>query len=135
MDYSTELTNQFSQMDTASQVGSGIGFLVVLILAIIAEWKIFTKAGVKGWYSLIPILREYELVKIADGNGIKFLLFIIPVVNVIYGIILNFRMAKAYGKGTLFALGLIFFPNIFLLILGFGSAQYVGPRGEPKRLS
>ena len=41
-------------------------------------------------------------------------------------IFINFRLAKAYGKGIGFTLGLIFFPNIFTLILGFGSAKYVG---------
>lgn len=129
-DYSQMIQN----MDPAQQKSFGISTLILLVLLIIAEWKIFTKAGEKGWYSLIPILREYELCKIVDGKGIKFLLLIIPVVNVVYGILLNFRMAKAYGKGTGFALGLIFLPNIFQLILGFGSAQYVGPRGEQQHL-
>ena len=36
-----------------------ITIFIILILVIIAEWKIFTKAGEKGWKSLIPI---YNLV-------------------------------------------------------------------------
>ena len=122
----------YSNMTASQQMTTGIVTAIILILAIIAEWKIFTKAGEPGWMSLIPILREYKICKIVDGNGWKFLLFLIPVVDVIYAIILNFRMAKAFGKGTGFGFGLLFLPNIFLLILGFGDAQYVGPKGQPR---
>lgn len=34
------------------------------------------------------------------------------------------KTAKAFGKGTGFAVALFFFPNICWLILGFGSAKY-----------
>lgn len=36
------------------------------------------------------------------------------------------KLAKAFGKGGGFALGLIFFSPIFYAILGFGSAEYLG---------
>lgn len=130
MDYYINLIEQFSTMDMAYQISMIIFTVAAILLLVIAEWNIFTKAGVKGWYSLIPFLREYKLVEIADGNGIKFLLFLIPVVNIFYSFILNFRMAAAFGKGAGFGFGLIFFPNIFMLILGFGRADYIGPRGE-----
>ena len=80
---------------------------------------------------MIPIYNIYTLVKIADGNGWKFLLFLIPIVNIIYYIILVFRLAKSYGKGIGFGLGLLFLSTIFMLILAFGKAQYVGPKGQP----
>ena len=102
--------------------------LVVGILLIIAAWKILTKAGEKGWKAIIPFYNMYTLVKIADGKGIKFLLFLIPVVGFVYNILFCIRLAKAFGKGTGFAVGLIFLPNVFSLILGFGSAEYIGPQ-------
>ena len=103
--------------------------VVLCVLLIIAQWKMFEKAGEGGWKSLIPFYNVYTLVKIVDGNGLKFLLFIIPIVNVVYYFILCFRTAKAYGKGTGFGIGLLLLPNVFTLILGFGSARYQGPRG------
>lgn len=129
MDY-TMTAEQFQNMDPAQQAGTIIGTVIAVVLMIIANWKLFTKAGEAGWKSLIPFYNLYTLVKIVDGNGIKFLLLCIPIVNVIYGIILNIRMAKAYGKGIGFAIGLILLPNLFQLILAFGSAQYVGPQGK-----
>ncbi|MBR2133832.1 MAG: hypothetical protein IJ851_03890 [Eubacterium sp.] len=123
---------QFAQLPVGAQIVSGICAFIVVVLSIIANWKLFEKAGEAGWKAIIPIYNIYILCKIVDGNGWKFLLLIIPVVNFVYTIILNLREAKAYGKGVGFGIGLIFFPTIFTLILGFGSAQYVGPKGQPK---
>ncbi|MBQ6065589.1 MAG: hypothetical protein IJK89_02090 [Clostridia bacterium] len=99
----------------------------LLILA--AQWKIFSKAGQAGWKCLIPIYSAYITVKIADGNGWKFLLLLVPIVNIVYAVMLTFRLAKAFGRGAGFAVGLLFLPEIFYLILGFGADGYVGPRG------
>ncbi len=106
--------------------------LIVVVLGILAMWFIFKKAGQGGWKALIPIYNIYTLVKIVDGNGWKFLLLLIPFVNFVYLIILNFRIAKAYGKGIGFGFGLLFLPTIFQLILAFGKAEYVGPKGQPR---
>ena len=121
--YSTTMSPEQSTATT-------IVMLIVAVIEIIAMWKIFTKAGDGGWKSIIPIYNIITLCKIADGSGWKVLLFLIPIVNVIYYIILMFRLSKSFGKGVLFCLGLLFLPNIFTLILGFGSAQYGGPRGN-----
>ena len=39
--------------------------IVFHVFAAIGLWKMFTKAGVKGWYSLIPVVNNYQLFKIA----------------------------------------------------------------------
>ena len=116
-----------SQLQSAAPVT-----IVVSVLSIVAMWVIFGKAGQGGWKALIPIYNVYIFCKIADGNGWKFLLFLIPIVNIIYAIILTFRLAKSFGKGFGFGLGLLFLNTIFMLILAFGKAQYVGPKGQPR---
>ena len=109
---------------------TGLGVLIFYIVSVIALWRVFNKAGESGIWAFIPIINLYKMCKIADGNGWKFLLFIIPIVNVIYAFLLNIRMAKAFGKSTLFGILLVFFNIIFTYILAFGSAQYIGPRGQ-----
>jgi Family of unknown function (DUF5684) len=59
------------------------------------------------------------------------ILMFIPFVNFITWIILCIDVAKSFGKGVGFAIGLILLPFIFFLILGFGSAQYQGPSASP----
>jgi hypothetical protein len=57
---------------------------------------------------------------------------LIPFVNFIIAIILIIDLAKSFGKGVGFGIGLILLSLIFFPILGFGSAQYQGPAaGSP----
>ena len=57
----------------------------------------------------------------------KYFLTWIPFFGIVYTIISLFRLAKVYGKGVGFGFGLLFLPNIFTLILGFGNSTYIGP--------
>ena len=104
-----------------------IFWLAYTILMIVAWWKIFTKAGQPGWASIIPIYNLYIWCKIVGRPGWWVILMLIPFVNFIILIILSIDMAKSFGKGVGFGLGLAFLGIIFLPILGFGSAQYQGP--------
>ncbi|PYK25738.1 MAG: signal peptidase I [Verrucomicrobia bacterium] len=103
-----------------------IFWLAFMILMIAACWKIFTKAGQPGWASIIPIYNWYILCKIVGRPGWWVILLLIPFVNFIVGIILCIDLAKSFGKGVGFGIGLILLGVIFFPILGFGSAQYQG---------
>lgn len=114
--------------------GGGIGgcifgliWLALVVVVIAGGWKMFVKAGQPGWGILIPIYNAYLLCKIAGRPGWWLLLLLIPIVNVVVGIILWIDVAKSFGKGVGFAMGLIFLGFIFIPILGFGDAQYQGP--------
>jgi uncharacterized membrane protein YhaH (DUF805 family) len=100
--------------------------IVFIVLMIAAMWKVFSKAGQPGWAALIPIFNVYIMCKVAGRPGWWLLLFLIPLVNIIIGIIVTVDIAKRFGKGVGFAIGMIFLPFIFWPILGFGSAQYQG---------
>lgn len=120
----------------ASSDGGGAGVIIVIYLALVVlviagMWKVFTKAGEEGWKAIIPIYNTYVLLKIAGRPGWWLILFLIPFVNFIIWIIVSMDLAKSYGKGTGFGVGLIFLAPIFIMILGFGSATYVGPGGTP----
>lgn len=107
-----------------------IVMLVIAVLMIVAMWKIFVKAGKPGWAAIIPIYNVVVLYQIVGLNPWLLLLYIIPIVNYIAAIVLLImlcgKLAKAFGKGTGFAVGLFFLNLIFILILGFGDAKYVG---------
>ena len=108
----------------------GICCLVACIIGLVASIKIFQKAGKPGWHAIIPILNLYDEFDFAWGNGIMFLLLLIPIVNCVISIMFAIKLARSFGKGGGFAAGLIFLSPIFMLILAFGSAEYIGPNGE-----
>ena len=103
-----------------------ICYFAVIILLIAAMWKVFSKAGQPGWAAIIPIYNIYVICKVAGRPGWWLLLMLIPFVNFIILIILSIDIAKSFGKGAGFGLGMAFLGFIFWPILGFGSAQYRG---------
>ena len=105
---------------------------VYTILIIAAWWKIFSKAGQPGWAAIIPIYNLYVWCKIVGRPWWWILLMLIPLVNFIILIILFIDLAKSFGKGIGFAIGLILLSIIFFPILGFGSATYQDPSATPK---
>ncbi|MCI7744753.1 DUF5684 domain-containing protein [bacterium] len=46
----------------------------------------------------------------------------------VVNILLVVRKCRAFGHGVGFAIGMLFFEPIFMLILGFGSSAYLGPQ-------
>ena len=112
--------------------GAGIGivgliiYLVIVIFEIAAVWRIFRKAGQPGWAAIIPIYNLIVLLMVVKKPIWWIILFFIPIVNFIIMIILAINLAKVFGKGGGFAVGLILLGIIFIPILGFGSAQYEG---------
>jgi len=102
-------------------------FIAIFLFEIIAVWKVFAKAGRGGWECLIPIWSAYVLLKIAGKPGWWLLLLLIPLVNVVIGIMVLIDLAKAFGKGTGFGVGLALLAFIFYPILGFGDAKYTKP--------
>jgi hypothetical protein len=100
--------------------------LAISVVCIAGFWKMFTKAGKPGWACLIPIYNIYVMLKIAGKPGWWLILMLIPLVNIVISILVNVGLARAFGKGIGFALGLIFLSPIFILILGFGDSRYQG---------
>ncbi len=105
---------------------------IIQLLTIIAGWKMLNKANLPGWGILIPVYNIYLLFKLAGrpGGWTRWILF--PPVLIILLIIVNFDIAKRFGKGVGFGLGLLFLHPIFIMILGFGNAKYhpVGEKSE-----
>jgi hypothetical protein len=103
--------------------------LVWFVLAIIGYWRMFTKADEAGWKSIIPIWSTIVWLRIIGRPWWWLLLFLIPVVNVVILAICLLDTAKSYGHGFGFAVGLFLLMPLFLIVLGWGSSTYIGPRG------
>lgn len=100
--------------------------LVLCVFVLVCLWIIFRKAGKPGWAAIVPFYNLYVLFDITWGSGMRFLLMLIPLYNIILGIQTQIRLAKAFGKGGGFAAGLIFLPYVFMPLLAFGKGTYQG---------
>lgn len=115
--------------DAGSAIGGIIGGVLSLAFAavmIASMWKVYTKAGEPGWAALVPIYNIIVLLKIVGRPMWWIVLFLIPVVNFIALFIVSIDVAKSFGKGTGYGIGLVVLGPIFYPLLGFGDAQYQG---------
>ena len=90
------------------------------ILKIVSLWKIFKKAGKPGWASIVPIYNIYIMCEIAEKEWWYILLLCVPFVNIYAIIVLYNGMAKKFGKGGGFVVGMILLPVVFFPMLAFG---------------
>lgn len=117
-----------------SDAGGGIGalfglmcFVGLIAIAIIPTWVVFTKAGQPGWAAIIPIYNTIVLLEIV-GRPLWFIvLFFIPFLNFVAAVLLAFDLAKSFGKDEVYGCGILLLPWVFLFLLAFGDARYVGP--------
>ena len=150
----TELTTALEGLP-AEEAAAAVGITSVLgiawtILQIIADWKIFTKAGEAGWKSIIPILNTYVEYDIcwkgvygllflvtsvvfsvmSPGEGAPTWKIIVACVCGIIAVVLHFmqsiKLSKAFGHGIGLGLVLFILGPIGRIVLGFGGSVYEG---------
>ena len=129
-------------------VGVCVVAIVLAVIEVAAMWKMFTKAGEAGWKAIIPIYNVWVSFKLFWNKNMFWvylvlavliglfaglaqasiaalvIYYIVLIAMLVFDIVYLNKMAKCYGKGAGFTVGLLILPVIFLAILGFGSAQY-----------
>ena len=110
-------------------------FVVIGLVTLIGMWKVFAKAGQPGWAVLVPI---YNLIVLLRVAGLPWywvfapFVAIIPILGwiayIVWIVWVHHRISTRFGQGVGFTVGLTLLGPIFWLILGFGSAQYVGEK-------
>lgn len=118
--------------DSINQVNSSItsSFMITMVFAVvfcviifvytvIVNWKVYEKAGRKGWESIVPFYNMYVLVEIAGLQWWYFVLFFIPYVSIFAIFKVNIEIAHKFNKSTGFGIGLSLLNIIFMSILAF----------------
>ena len=112
--------------------------IIISIVGVIASWKLFEKAGRKGWESIIPIYNSWVLVEIA---GLNWWWFLLAVINFVFkvefdgfglsfdicGFLASFNIyyniARKFGKNNNTSVFCGLFSYIFILIFGFSKNE------------
>lgn len=124
----TQLAFMFFQETTTTSSAAGgavamvmmVVWLALVVVFIAALWRVFTKAGEPGWAAIVPIYNYVVLSKIGGNPGWWFLIWflIVPWFMTCIGI------ARNFGKGTGFGVGLALLFPIFILVLAWGDTKY-----------
>lgn len=121
---------------------------IFYILQVIAYWKILQKPGKKDeihhsnlqWLCTVPADMGCAVFLGGTGTGgrrryFKFLRRNRGVIGslallgtALMNVVALYKLACAYGHGIGFTIGLFFLNPLFMLILGFGDSEYMGPQ-------
>ena len=133
--YGTSAYDSAAMAGVMGAMGAVLGVVMIIslvigILTIVGYWQMFKKAGYKGWEAIVPFYNIYIMLQMVARPTWWILLFFVPMANTIFGVILMYDLAKAFGGGVGTTLGMLFLGPIFPMILGFGSAKYTKPERE-----
>ena len=125
----------------------------------VAQYKLFQKAGEKGWKALIPFYSMFVSHHLIGMRHIWFILDIIfwtaeialefiegtplwleeaffsvaLILTIISEILHIMKLCYCYTKTELFGIGLFVIPPLFSLILAFDKSEYHPPRAHRER--
>jgi hypothetical protein len=127
--------------------------LLLSLILVASMWRIFGKAGQRGWQSIVPVYNIFVTFRIADlpmwqaaallmmlvaravirntigfSGGFVIVSFALLAASAGLFFMASMGLASKFGKGTGFAVGMTVVPFVFYPILAFGSASY----GEPQ---
>lgn len=99
-------------------------WLAVAVILIVANWKLFTKAGKPGWAILIPIYNVIVYLQIVDKPVWWIVLFFIPIVNIVIAIIVLLAFVQKFGQPAWHVILALFLGVIYFPYLAFSKAEY-----------
>ena len=129
--------------------------IAILVIIVISNWKILTKANEEGWKALIPFYNKWTLCEVVglspywviellvvqalylfidqvlEGSFIvTSLSWLVSLNSLYFNVVYSLSLAKRFGKDKSFGILTVFFPVITLPMLAFGKSEYVGKNGE-----
>ena len=129
--------------------------IAILVIIVISNWKILTKANEEGWKALIPFYNKWTLCEVVglspywviellvvqalylfidqvlEGSFIvTSLSWLVSLNSLYFNVVYSLSLAKSFGKDKSFGILTVFFPVITLPMLAFGKSEYVGKNGE-----
>ena len=104
--------------------------LVLSILVTATSWKLFEKAGRLVGEAFIPIYNLVVLLQIAEIPSYFFLTFLVPGLNIVLLIFVEYKLAKLFKVSKGFMWGMFLCPIVFMPMLAHGHFVYKEPEEE-----
>ncbi len=128
-------------MDRESTVTFIVLFLIVLgiislisiaigIIGIIANWKLYEKAGEPGWSAIVPVYNMMQMIKIATGDFKLAWVYLglyggYFVLNMISSVLTNFATDSEGGAVITMGVAMVMFPIAILMAILGGYTAYM----------
>ena len=103
-----------------------IFWIVMTVVLIVANWKIFTKAGKPGWAILIPIYNIIVMMQIIKKPLWWVIILFVPIVDIVFVILIVYNLVIRFGQPGWHVILALFLGIIYYPYLAFSKAEYQG---------
>lgn len=109
-------------------------FSILFVATHVGLYKLFEKAGYKGWQSLVPFYNAFIWLKIIKKPLWWFLFVLFPFINVFMLFLMLVELAKCFGKYLFWEQAAsVLLPFVYLPYIGFNEKEkYRDPDTAPK---
>jgi hypothetical protein len=117
-------SNDYAESIASIGPFGGLGGYLIAALILI---PILGKAGERPWAGFVPFYNLYVYTRMAGYTPWAFLLYVIPLVNIVFSLLVVFRVGRAFGHGGLFSFFLLWLPGLAIighLVIGLSSDTY-----------
>jgi Family of unknown function (DUF5684) len=102
-----------------------LSFCFLVLLPIVGWVKIFDKANIAAW-AAIPGIHWLGMLKLAGWSYLWIIALFTPLAPLAH-VLFSMLVARRFGRSLLFGMGMAVLPFVFVPLLGFSEARYLGP--------
>lgn len=106
---------------------------IIFTIPAVFAWKLFEKAGVPGWKTIIPYYNLYVWMRLIEKPFWWYIILIIPFINIFVFMLMIIELIKGYQRFSLLDQVLaVIVPFIFLPYVASKSGDYIAPKNREK---
>ena len=125
-----EVLSRFARLHRSAVILCVSCYLVIMVFS---YWRLFYKAGLSPFLSLVPFLNEYKMFRLVWGDGYFFIFELVPFVGFVFHWIMLYKLCLAYGRDSKRWIAAMFVvPLITRLVMAMDKSAYIGPEGRPE---
>lgn len=132
-----------------------LAFTFIVILTIVAVWRVFEKAGKPGWAVLVPFYNAWTLAEVGDQSGwwglvmtlsiiryddlnannrtLENLVFLFTLIGIAIYFKISLNVAKNFNQSNSFGIFLALIPIVGYPMLAFGPAPFKTTRNRKRK--
>ncbi len=134
---------------------AALGFTFIVVLTIVAIWRVFEKAGKPGWAVFVPFYNAWILAEVGDQSGwwgivltlsifrygdlngnnrtLQNLVFLFTLIGIAIYIKISLNVAKNFNQSNSFGIFLALIPIVGYPMLAFGPSPYKHTRNRKRK--
>ena len=113
---------EFMNILVSISIPLSIYSIVMYVIYMISFYNLFKKEEIKQWYAFIPFYNFYLYFKLCS---VPFILFFIPIINIVTITLIPYKLAKRYGYNKLYRWSAVLLPFLYVPLICYSDKDNI----------